>query len=640
MASKEKYVTNVSGPFADNDQRLSKSHPGIGYAEVQFSKDGFQLTRSKIVSLEDHMTARLNQAGIRTEYTGDADQPPPEQGASEALGILVALIVLLIVFRTFVAAGVPILFAGVSVLTAFALLFLLANLTDFNTITPILVSMIGIGVGVDYTLFIVTRFRQALHDGMPPREAAAYASATAGRAVIFAGVTVAISITGLAVIGIPFITKLGLGGALGVLTAVVYATFLLPGLLALIGHRIDRLKVPFLRESDDSEATRSKTLMGRWGAFTVRHSGALLIGAIVLLLLLALPVLGTRLGTADASTASKSTTGRQAYDLLTTGFGAGFNGPIPIVVDQGSDKQAAQRVYLAARQLPKSSAAFVQKPIYNKGKDVALVVISPATKPQDAKTDDLIDTLRTVTVPKALGDSEARAYVSGQNAAFIDISNRIYERAPWFLLYIIGVTVIVLSMAFRSLVIAFKAAITTLISATIGFAVLTAVFKMGHGLNLIGLDRTGPIESFVPPIAFAILFGLSMDYEVFLMSRIREEHIHGKVTRDAVRDGVAAIGRVVFAAAIIMSAVFFAFMLAPDRISKEFGLLLAVAILCDALIMRLTVVPALLTQLGEKSWYIPRWLDKVLPNITIEPPTERPVAVTPPTGAPRPATET
>ena len=640
LAGKEKYVTNVSGPFADNDQRLSKTHPGIGYAEVQFSKDGFQLTRSKIVSLEDHMTARLGQAGIRTEYTGDADQPPPEQGASEALGILVALIVLLIVFRTFVAAGVPILFAGVSVLTAFALLFLLANLTDFNTITPILVSMIGIGVGVDYTLFIVTRFRQALHDGMPPREAAAYASATAGRAVIFAGVTVAISITGLAVIGIPFITKLGLGGALGVLTAVVYATFLLPGLLALIGHRIDRLKVPFLRESDDSEATRSKTLMGRWGAFTVRHSGALLIGAIVLLLLLALPVLGTRLGTADASTASKSTTGRQAYDLLTTGFGAGFNGPIPIVVDQGSDKQAAQRVYLAARQLPKSSAAFVQKPIYNKGKDVALVVISPATKPQDAKTDDLIDTLRTVTVPKALGDSEARAYVSGQNAAFIDISNRIYERAPWFLLYIIGVTVIVLSMAFRSLVIAFKAAITTLISATIGFAVLTAVFKMGHGLNLIGLDRTGPIESFVPPIAFAILFGLSMDYEVFLMSRIREEHIHGKVTRDAVRDGVAAIGRVVFAAAIIMSAVFFAFMLAPDRISKEFGLLLAVAILCDALIMRLTVVPALLTQLGERSWYIPRWLDKVLPNITIEPPTERPVAVTPPTGAPRPATET
>jgi RND superfamily putative drug exporter len=630
-ARAEQYVTNVSGPFADGNQRLSKTHPGIGYAEVQFSKDGFQLSRSKVVNLEHSIDATLGRVGVQTEYTGDADQPPPQQGSSEALGILAALLVLLVVFRTVVAAGVPILFAAVSVLTAFALLFLLANLTDFNTITPILVSMIGIGVGVDYTLFIVTRFRQALHDDMPPREAAAYASATAGRAVIFAGVTVAISITGLAVIGIPFITKLGMGGALGVLTAVIYATFLLPGLLSLIGHRIDRLKVPFLRESDESEAARGGTILGRWGATTVKHSGALLVGAIVLLLLMASPVLGTRLGTADASTASTSTTGRLAYDLLTKGFGAGFNGPVPIVVDQGPDKQAAQRIYAAARKLPKSVAAFVQKPIYNKKKDVALVVISPATKPQDKKTDDLINTLRDHTVPQAIGSSGAHAYVSGQNAAFIDISSRIYSRAPWFLLYIIGVTFLVLSMAFRSIVIALKAAITTLISATVGFGILTLVFKMGHGLSLIGLDRTGPIESFVPPIAFAILFGLSMDYEVFLMSRIREEHIHGKDTKSAVRDGVGAIGRVVFAAAIIMSAVFIAFMLTPDRISKEFGLLLAVAILTDALIMRLTVVPSLLSLLGEKSWYMPRWLDKLLPNVTIEPPTERPATIAPTT---------
>jgi putative drug exporter of the RND superfamily len=638
-AGQEKYATNVTGPFADNNQRLSKTHPGIGYAEVQFSKDGFELTRSKIVALEKDVTSKLDAVGVRTEFTGDADQPPPEQGASEALGILVALIVLLIVFRTFVAAGVPILFAAMSVLTAFGLLFLLANLTDFNTITPILVSMIGIGVGVDYTLFIVTRFRQALHDNMPPREAAAYASATAGRAVIFAGVTVAISITGLAVIGIPFITKLGVGGALGVLTAVLYATFLLPGLLAMIGTRIDRLKVPFLKEADDSEEARAKSLIGRWGATTVKHSAALLAGAIVLLIIFALPVLGTRLGTADASTASKNTTGRQAYDLLTTGFGAGFNGPIPIVVDQGSETGVAQKVYAAARQLPKSSVAYVQKPIYNKNKDVALVVVSPATKPQDAKTDDLINTLRKHTVPSALAGTEAHAYVSGQNAAFIDISDRIYSRAPWFLLYIIGVTFLVLSMAFRSVVIAIKAAITTLISATIGFSILTLVFKEGHGLNLIGLDRTGPIESFVPPIAFAILFGLSMDYEVFLMSRIREEHIHGKSTKDAVRDGVAAIGRVVFAAAIIMSSVFIAFMLAPDRISKEFGLLLAVAILTDALIMRLTIVPSLLSLLGEKAWYMPRWLDRVLPNITIEPPTDRPALPPPVAAGAKPVTQ-
>jgi RND superfamily putative drug exporter len=637
QAGKAEFSTEVSGPFADDNQRYSKTKPGIGYAEVQFSKDGFELSRSKIVDLEDSMEASLAKAGIQTEFTGDADQAPPEQGSTEIIAFAFALLVLIIVFRTLVAASVPIVFALISVGTAFGLLYLLANLTDFNTITPILVSMIGIGVGIDYTLFIVTRFRQALHDGMPPREAAAYASATAGRAVIFAGVTVAISITGLAVIGIPFITKLGMGGALGVLTAVLYATFLLPGLLALIGTRIDRVKVPFLRESDESEAARSKSLLGRWGATTVSHSGVLLVGAIALLLLLAAPVLGTRIGTADMSTAPKDSTGRKAYDLLTTGFGAGFNGPIPIVVEQGSDPGASQKIYAAAKQLPESSVAFVQKPLYNKAKDVGLVVISAATAPQSTKTDDLIETLRDRTVPDALDGSQAKAYVSGQNAAFIDISNRIYERTPWFLLYIIGVTFLVLSMAFRSIVVALKAAITTLISATVGFGVLTLFVKMGHGLTLIGLDRTGPIESFVPPIAFAILFGLSMDYEVFLMSRIREEHIHGKNTKEAVRDGVAAIGRVIFAAAVIMSAVFIAFLLTPDRVSKEFGLLLAVAILTDALIMRLTVVPALLSLLGEKSWYMPRWLDKILPNLTIEPPTEQPVAAQPPASPAAPA---
>jgi RND superfamily putative drug exporter len=637
-AAKAESATEVTGPFADDNQRFSKTDPRIGYAEVQFDKDGFELTRSKILDLEDSMTSTLEKAGIQVEYTGDADQAPPEGGTSEIIGFAVALLVLLIVFRTVVAAAVPIVFALISVGSAAALLYLLANLTDFNDITPLLISMIGIGVGIDYTLFIVTRFRQALHDGMPPREAAAYASATAGRAVIFAGVTVAISITGLAVIGIPFITKLGMGGALGVLTAVLYATFLLPGLLALIGTKIDRLRVPLLRESDESEAARRRTLLGRWGATTVNRSGALLIVGIVVLVALAAPILGTRLGTADMSTAPKDSTGRKAYDILTRGFGAGFNGPIPIVVEQGADPGASQKIYAAAQKLPKSTVAFVQKPIYNKAKDVGLVVITAATAPQAPATDDLISQLRKHTVPDALAGSQAHAYVSGQNAAFIDISDRIYERAPWFLLYIIGITFIVLSMAFRSVVIALKAAITTLISATVGFGVLTFFVKMGHGIGLIGLDRTGPIESFVPPIAFAILFGLSMDYEVFLMSRIREEHIHGKTTKEAVRDGVGAIGRVVFAAAIIMSSVFAAFLLTPDRVSKEFGLLLAVAILTDAIIMRLTVVPALLSVLGERSWYMPRWLDRILPNLTIEPPFERHAEPAPATATP--ATET
>jgi RND superfamily putative drug exporter len=627
-AKQAQYATDVKSPFDDKNQRYSTTDPRIGYAEVQFSKDGFQLTRSKILDLEKQITDKLAAVGVATEYTGDAEQAPPQQGSSEVIGFAVALLVLLIVFRTLVAASVPIVFALISVGTAFALLFLLANLTDFNTITPILISMIGIGVGIDYTLFIVTRYRQGLHDGMPPQLAAAYASSTAGRAVIFAGVTVAISITGLAVIGIPFITKLGMGGALGVLTAVCYATFLLPGLLALLGHRIDRLKVPFVKEADESEAGQARSWLGRWGRFTTSHPGSVLLVSGIVLLILAAPVLGTRLGIADSSTAPKNSTTRKAYDLLAKGFGAGFNGPIPIVVVQNSDSQAAQKVYDAAKTLPKAQVAFVQAPILNDKKDVGLVMISPATAPQAAATDTLINRLRNATVPGALNGSTAKAYVSGQNAAFIDIGDRIYSRAPWFLLYIIGVTFIVLAMAFRSVVIAIKAAITTLISAIVGFGVLTWVMKMGNGLSLIGLDRTGPIESFVPPIAFAILFGLSMDYEVFLMSRIREEHIHGKATIPAVRSGVAAIGRVVFAAAIIMSSVFFAFLLTPDRVSKEFGLLLAVSILVDALIMRLTVVPALLALLGERSWAMPVWLDRILPKLTIEPPTEQP-SVTP-----------
>jgi RND superfamily putative drug exporter len=627
-AKQAQYATDVKSPFDDKNQRYSTTDPRIGYAEVQFSKDGFQLTRSKILDLEKQITNKLAAVGVATEYTGDAEQAPPQQGSSEVIGFAVALLVLLIVFRTLVAASVPIVFALISVGTAFALLFLLANLTDFNTITPILISMIGIGVGIDYTLFIVTRYRQGLHDGMPPQLAAAYASSTAGRAVIFAGVTVAISITGLAVIGIPFITKLGMGGALGVLTAVCYATFLLPGLLALLGHRIDRLKVPFVKEADESEAGQARSWLGRWGRFTTSHPGSVLLVSGIVLLILAAPVLGTRLGIADSSTAPKNSTTRKAYDLLAKGFGAGFNGPIPVVVVQNSDSQAAQKVYDAAKTLPKAQVAFVQAPILNDKKDVGLVMISPATAPQAAATDTLINRLRNATVPGALSGSTAKAYVSGQNAAFIDIGDRIYSRAPWFLLYIIGVTFIVLAMAFRSVVIAIKAAITTLISAIVGFGVLTWVMKMGNGLSLIGLDRTGPIESFVPPIAFAILFGLSMDYEVFLMSRIREEHIHGKATIPAVRSGVAAIGRVVFAAAIIMSSVFFAFLLTPDRVSKEFGLLLAVSILVDALIMRLTVVPALLALLGERSWAMPVWLDRILPKLTIEPPTEQP-SVTP-----------
>jgi putative drug exporter of the RND superfamily len=593
----------------------------IAYTEAQFNETIEDKDRDAVVAVQDAVRETVEPAGVTAEFNGEAEFPPVEQGTSESLGLLAAIVVLLIVFRTFTAMLIPIALAISALVTAFLLLYILAGLTDINTITPILVSMIGLGVGIDYSLFIVTRFRQLLHEGLSPRDAAAEAGASAGRAVLFAGLTVAISVTGLAFIGLDFVTKLGIGSALGVLTTVLIANSLLPAALALLGHRIDRLKVPFLRQLDDSEAAREKTPVARWGRFVTANARFVFPVVVVLILALASTSLLVRLGAADQGTQPTAQTSRRAYDLLAEGFGPGFNGPIPIVVDVNADRQAPQKIYDRVQALP--GVASVAEPQLNDEKTVAIVFVTPDSAPQDEATDELVDRLRADVVPAATVGGNAVAYVSGQTAAFKDIADQIMERLPLFLLYIIGVTLIVLAMAFRSIVISATAAITTILSAFVGFGVLTLVVQEGHLLGLTGLDRTGPIETFVPPIAFAILFGLSMDYMVFLMSRIREEHTHGLNTRAAVEHGIAAIGRVIVAAAVIMGTVFAAFILSADRIPKEFGLLLAIAILTDALIVRMTLVPALLTLLREKSWYIPRWLDRLLPNITIEPPHDR-----------------
>ena len=608
-------LTSVGDPF---DEATFSESGRIAYAEAQFDRIIYDEDREAVVAVQEAVRDTVEPAGVTVEYNGEAEFPPVEQGTSEMLGLLAAILVLLVVFRTFVAMIIPIALAIVALATAFLLLFILAGMTDINTITPILVSMIGLGVGIDYSLFIVTRFRQLLHEGLSPRDAAAEAGASAGRAVLFAGLTVAISVTGLAFFGLDFVTKLGIGSALGVLTTVVIANSLLIAVLAKLGHKIDRLKVPFLPPIDDSEAAREKTLVARWGRFVTRR--AKVVFPVVLLVILGLAATSAlvRLGAADQGTQPTAQTSRRAYDLLAEGFGPGFNGPIPIVVDVNGDAGAPQRVHDGIEGLP--GVASVGEPQLNDEKTVGIVFVTPDSAPQDEATDTLVDRLRSEVVPAATSGGDAVAYVSGQTAAFKDIGDRIMERLPLFLLYIIGVTFIVLAMAFRSIVISLTAAITTILSAFVGFGVLTLVVQEGHLLGLTGLDQTGPIETFVPPIAFAILFGLSMDYMVFLMSRIREEHVHGLKTREAVEHGIAAIGRVVVAAAVIMGTVFAAFILSADRIPKEFGLLLAVAIITDALVVRMTLVPAFLTLLGEKSWYIPGWLDRALPGITIEAP--------------------
>ena len=363
--------------------------------------------------------------------------------------------------------------------------------------------------------------------------------------------------------------------------------------------------------------------MARWGRLVNRKAAIAFPVALIVMLVLASPVLKTRLGLSDAGTSPKNLTTRKAYDLLSEGFGPGFTSPIPVVIDLQGDPQAATRIQQAMAATP--GVAEVVPPIYNAKNpaDASVAIVNAYSKyaPQDARTDNIVSTLRGKGFPAVVAGSATKAYVSGQNAAFTDIGNKILAGLPWFLLWVIGITFVVLAMAFRSLVIALKAALSTLLSALVGFGVLTFMVQLGGGIGLLGLDRTGPIESFVPPITFAIIFGLSMDYEVFLMSRIREEHVHGASTSKAVVDGVAGVGRVIVAAALIMSTVFFSFVLNPNRVTKELGLALGVAILADAFIVRMTLVPSLLTLLGDRSWWLPAWLDRILPNLTIEPPT-------------------
>ncbi len=614
------HVTGAGDPFSQQGGAISPDG-NIGFVDVQFDGQAWGLPANVIPDFKSVTEAAAEGSSVQIAYTGQAVQEQPQQGASELIGIGVAIIILLIVFGTLIPALIPIVLAILAVVLGISILTIAAGFTDFNTITPILVSMIGLGVGIDYSLFILMRFRQALHDGATPQEAAATAASTAGRAVIFAGTTVAISVVGLATIGLDFITKMGIGASLSVLTSVAIAVTLLPAVLALLGHKVDRLKVPFIKTPDDSLAAAQKTVVARWGRFVTSHAWVFLIVPLAVMLLFAAPIAGVQLGAADAGTAPKSTTQRIAYDWLAEGFGPGFNGPLIVAVDTKGDLAVADKLQKAIESTPNVAAVTPAVPSPNK--QAAIITVYAKSSPQDVATADLVDKLRQTTIPDALKGTGATAYVGGSTAAFEDISATIFSNIPWFLLFVVGITIVILTMAFRSLVVSIKAALTTILSCAAAFGILTLVFQEGYGASLIGLDKTGPIESFLPVIVFALVFGLSMDYEVFLVSRIREAFIGGDTPRVAVTDGVATIGRVIIAAALIMASVFFAFMTGVDRTIKEFGLALGLAIILDAFVIRLTLVPALMHLLDGKAWYIPRWLDKILPRLTIEAPKDK-----------------
>jgi RND superfamily putative drug exporter len=615
-AGKVPGVVAVGDPYAGKAGAISKDGT-VATFDVQYGTQASELDETtQIKALENDVRASFNDPSMEVEFGGTVmDSKMVDSHTSEMIGLAAAVVVLLFVLGTAVAMGLPIGIALLSVGVGMSILTLLASLTNFHKITPILMTMIGLGVAIDYTLFILMRFRQALADGMSPVDASVTATATAGRAVIFAGTTVAISISGLFLIGIPFVTKMGLGTALGVGVSVALAVTLLPAVLAKLGHGVDRGRVPFVSADVDSDAVHD-TLVARFGRGVTRHPKTSLVLVIALLGVMAFPLLSIRLGTADDGTAAPQTTTRKAYDLLASGFGKGVNGPLLVAVDQRGD-DVSGRLAEALQDTP--GVAAVAQPLVNDSGDTAQIIVYPTTSPQSTETSDLVNTVRDTVIPKALDGTTAKAYVGGTTASNEDLATMMIDRFPFFLLYVVGITFVLLAMAFRSIVIATKAALTTLLSAAAAFGALVAVFQWGWLIGLIGLDNTGPTASYLPVIVLSILFGLSMDYEVFLASRIREEYVAGGDAHRAIDDGVAAVGRVIIAAALIMGSVFWAFVLTDDRTVKSFGVGLGVAILADALLVRMIVVPAVMQLLGDRAWYMPHWLDRLLPNLTIEP---------------------
>ena len=631
-AARIDHVVSVGDAYAQESGGISKDGR-IGFVDVRFDKLASEVDQKDVDDMEAAVDSAVAGSGLRVEYGGDVvNAAPAEAGHSDLIGLGMAIIVLLLVLGGAVAMSLPIGLALVSVGIGISMLGLAANFTSINTVTPILAVMLGLGVGIDYALFIVTRFRQALAEGESSVDAATTGVATAGRAVVFAGTTVAISISGLAIIGLSFVTKLGLGAASAVVISVLAAISLLPAVLAKLGHRVNSLRIPTFVSQNGKTRHGGPTLVERWGAAVTRRPKTSSIAALAVLLAVAAPVAKLTLGSSDAGTHAKHTTTRKAYDLLAEGFGPGLNGPLKIAVDQTHDRDAANKLAAAISKTP--GVAAVAPPIVNPQGDAAVLVVVPTTRPQSTETADLVDRLRKDTVPKALDGSSAEAYVGGQTAAYADIATRIGQRMPFFLLLVGGIIFFVLAMAFRSVVVATKAAFMTLLSGMAALGAIVMIFQWGWGSSLVGLDRTGPIESYMPMILFAILFGLSMDYEVFLVSRIRESYTKGATARGAITEGVSNIGRVIFAAGTIMVTVFWAFVLGDDRVVKEFGVGLGVAILVDALLMRLTLVPALLTVLKERTWWIPSWFERLLPPITIEPPGERKEPVRAPQPAP------
>jgi RND superfamily putative drug exporter len=557
--------------------------------------------------------------GLEIKLGGDPIYAAQAQSSPEGLGFLGAAIVLLIAFGSVVAAGLPLIVALVGlVITSGGLIALLANVIDVPDWTTAVSGLIGIGVGIDYSLLVLTRFRSAVRDGKSRHDAIVESVTTAGRSVIIAGSTVVIAVLGLCLTGLSYMYGVAIAASLAVLVVMLASISLLPALLAYLGHRVDRLRIPFLGRALRTEEKGGESPAARWSHMVQRRPWTFAIVATVLLLALAAPALGMRLGFPDAGNDPPDTMTRQAYDLNTEGFGPGTNGPLVIAFELPNKSASADVESLADKLRDERGVAFVPDPRINEAGDAAFITVIPTHSPQDQETEDLVNRLRDDVLPAELADTGINAEVGGVTAALEDQSEYMKGRLPLFTIGVVGLSFLLLLVAFHSPLISLKAGIMNLLSVSAAYGVMTLVAKGGAVGEFIGIDHEVPIAPFMPVMMFAILFGLSMDYEVFLVSRIREEYLKDGDTRRAIADGLAKTARVITAAAAIMIVVFLAFLAAPDVFLKLFGIGLAAAIFLDATIVRMVLVPAVMQLLGDKNWWIPAWLEKRLPTLDVE----------------------